>query len=208
MLRNRSEKEDDREKMTVGDVLRAMEEGHPEYIATMLDQVQDWMVAVLSSQEIVPNEDDFTGLGERRFQGDPENLMGQLEWVSAYADLLPAPAHQKRSEAVVIAIGPIDVDEGLRIAVDHAALFARDACKRVWVVCDNWIVGDALRYLQHVTVLYEMGIHVRFLLVTPWGWTEIPLGGTVREKGYFPWRGEGRSPRNHSRGTTGEDAGS
>ncbi len=46
----------------------------------------------------------------------------------------------------------------------------------MWFVSDSWLVGDVIHYLRHLRVLAAEGITIRFLLVTPLGWTEVPCG--------------------------------
>ena len=46
---------------------------------------------------------------------------------------------------------------------------------RVWMISDTFIIADVYRYISHIRALGAQGIAFRFLLVTPWGWTEIPL---------------------------------
>ncbi|MCF7935210.1 MAG: hypothetical protein K9L28_02550 [Synergistales bacterium] len=180
----------DEEQLTVGQVLRAMEGPEcPPYIRSLVAQVQEWMITN-TVQDGFLSEDELPGMGERRFQGDPESLLGKIDWVTSYADLLPPSEGIGQREAVVLALGPMDVDEGLRMAVDHAALFSQGRCKKVWLLCDNWIAGDVMRYQRHLLELARRGVEIRALLVTPWGWTEIPCSAAPGAKGYLPWQQE------------------
>ena len=191
--------------VTVGDILRAMESSSwPGFVTRAAEQVLQWMMGELAAEEAFYEEENPAEGVDPRMMGDTENLFLQLSWLEESVDLLPTQnggPGRGWPEALVLAIGPIDIDEGLRIAVDHAALFARGKCRRVWVFCDNWIVGDALRYLPHVRMLADQGVELRFVLLTPWGWTEIPLGKDPDKKGPLPWRGSsdeglgGASPR-------------
>lgn len=178
--------------MTVGDILRAMESSAwPGFVTRAAEQVQQWMMGELAAEEAFYEEANPAEGADPRTLGDTENLFLQLAWLEEGIDLLPTQnggPGRGCSEALVLAIGPIDIDEGLRIAVDHVALFARGKCHRVWVFCDNWIVGDALRYLPHIRTLAEQGVDLRFVLLSPWGWTEIPLGRNPDKKGPLPWR--------------------
>ena len=40
---------------------------------------------------------------------------------------------------------------------------------------DTFIFDDVVRYAAHVDALTEQGVTLRFILVTPWGWVELPL---------------------------------
>lgn len=184
--------EKDRPTM-VGDILRAMESSAwPGFVTKAAEQVQQWMMGELAAEEAFYAEENPTEGVDPRTVGDTENLFQQLAWLEEGADLLPTQnggPGRGWPEALVLAIGPIDIDEGLRIAVDHAALFARGKCRRVWVFCDNWIVGDALRYLPHIRTLGGQGVDLRFILISPWGWTEIPLGRDPEKTGPLSWRG-------------------
>jgi hypothetical protein len=42
------------------------------------------------------------------------------------------------------------------------------------MISDTWIIGDILAYIPHIKALMARGIQLRFMLVTPWGYSEIP----------------------------------
>jgi hypothetical protein len=56
------------------------------------------------------------------------------------------------------------------------------------VVSDTFIFGDTIHYAAHVDALAEQGIVLRFILVTPWGWVEIPLSSNIASSQQFLWR--------------------
>lgn len=177
-----SESLDNRNKgelWTVGDVLSAMSgEGAatmPDYVMRMVRDVQAWLAGALLDENRGDLLDIATGSADRGYSTDIDYLFSQLEWSFAYADVIPA-VHEiaGREDAVVLSVGPVVLDEGMRMMVDHAALFAAGHCKRVWIISDTWIMGDILSYMPHIRVLAARGIELRFLLVTPWGWSEIP----------------------------------
>jgi hypothetical protein len=159
----------------VGDVLDAMSGSKiPNYVIRIMEEVESWLASAVS-EEYMMDPTDITGGGERNLSADLEYLFGQLEWVGAHADILPVLKGSIRHEdTVILSVGPIILDEGLRMMVDHAALFARDTCRRVWLIADTWVIGDVLSYMPHLKVLRERGIQIHFLLVTPWGYSEIP----------------------------------
>ncbi len=160
----------------VGDVLDAMSGSTiPHFIVKVVQDVQAWLSSAVAEECQIGLADWMAGGGERQPSVDLDYLFNQLEWVGAHADLVPVSKELGRHEdALILSIGPILLDEGLRMMVDHAALFARNTCKRVWLVSDTWIIGDVLAYMPHIKTLNEQGVQLRFLLVTPWGYSEIP----------------------------------
>lgn len=166
---------------TVGDVLNAMsgagaaKPSVPDYVHKMLNEVQTWLSGAMNDEAAVDLLDIATGGADRNHPGDIEYLFDQLEWAAGYADVIPAtheaPSHE---EAVILSVGPIVLDEGMRMMVDHAALFAAETCRRVWMISDTWVIGDIMVYMPHIRALAERGIELRFMLVTPWGYSEIP----------------------------------
>lgn len=168
---------------TVGDVLNAMSGGsgavgrreYPDYIVRLSNEIQAWLAAAVSEDAPVDLLDIATGSQDRGPSGDIEDLFSRIEWSFSYAEVIPAAREYcGRSDAVILSVGPIVLDEGLRMMVDHAALFGADTCRRVWVISDTWMMADIIAYMPHVRALAERGIELRFLLVTPWAWSEIP----------------------------------
>jgi hypothetical protein len=159
---------------TVGDLLDAMSGSHiPNYVTMVIQEIQTWLSSVVSEDYAVDSVE--TASGERNLSADLDYLLSQLEWANAYADVLPAAKGAPRQEdAMILSVGPIILDEGLRMLVDHAALFASDVCRRVWVISDTWVIGDVLPYIPHLKALRERGVKIYFMLVTPWNFTEIP----------------------------------
>jgi hypothetical protein len=180
------EKGNGEKEMTVGDLLKAMSgPTQPPFVIRLVSIVQDWMANAMYPDADGQTDDFFQSYADRKI-ADPENLFGQLEWMEQYADVLPAPySPAGHKDVVVLCVGPIDFDEGMRMTVDHAALFGRATCKRVWLVSDSWMIGEVARYVQHIKALEMYGVELRFLLVTPWGWVEIPLGSDGTEKGLY-----------------------
>lgn len=174
---------DSRDVWTVGDVLGAMSAPRiPEYVARVAQEVRMWLASAVSEEyplapiDYPPLDSDRAGPAELDY------LMERLEWAAAYADLLPTSKGMGGHEdAIVLSLGPILLDEGLRLVVDHVALFARETCRRVWVISDTWVIGDILAYMPHVSALRAHGAEIRFLLVTPWGYSEIPWNKADRQ---------------------------
>lgn len=166
---------DSRKIWMVGDVLEAMSGSSiPNYVIKIVQEVQAWLSAAVDDENIGDPVDMMMG-SDRQFSVDLEYLFNQLEWASMHADLVPVMKETGNHEdAVILSVGPIILDEGLRMMVDHAALFASGVCKRLWLISDTWVIGDVLSYVSHIKALRERGIQIHFLLVTPWGYSEIP----------------------------------
>ena len=165
------------EKWTVGEILSAMAgTEHPRYIQKIVTQLQQWMEESLTSEAAEHDGDPLSALFDSVLEADGEKLFSQLEWVDDYADLLPNLRKPSGHEdAVILNVGPTDFEDSLRMAIDYASLFNRKLCRRVWMISDTFIIADVYRYISHIRALGAQGIAFRFLLVTPWGWTEIPL---------------------------------
>jgi hypothetical protein len=166
----------------VGDLLDAMSGSHiPNYVTMVMQEVQNWLASVMSEEySLDPPE---TASGERNLSADLEYLFSQLEWANSYADLLPAiKGVPGQEDALVLSVGPIILDEGLRTMVDHAALFASNICRRVWVISDTWVIGDVIPYVPHLRALRDRGVEIHFMLVTPWNHTEIPWNNLTGER--------------------------
>ncbi|MDR1651130.1 MAG: hypothetical protein LBR87_05025 [Synergistaceae bacterium] len=172
---------DSRDLWMVGDLLDAMSGSNiPNYVTMVIQEVQAWLSSVVSEDYAV-DPADITG-GDRQLSADLEFLFSQLEWAGAYADVLPVlKGEPKHEDALILSIDPILLEEGLRMLVDHAALFARDVCRRVWLVSDTWVTGEVLPYLPHIRALRERGTVVHFMLVTPWDYSEIPWNNVIRK---------------------------
>jgi hypothetical protein len=164
-----------RDMWMVGDVLEAMSGSKvPTFIVNVAQEVQAWLSASLS-EDVFMEPADLVASGDRQISADLEYLFNQLEWVGAHADMVPLTKESSRHEdAIVLSVGPILLDEGIRMTVDHAALFASGVCKRVWIISDTWVIGDVLPYMPHIKALKKRGVDLRFLMVTPWGYSEIP----------------------------------
>jgi len=146
----------------------------------VIHEVQAWLASAVS-EEYTADPADATS-GERNMSADLEYLMTQLEWASSYADIIPSlKGTPRQEEALVLSVGPIILDEGLRMLVDHTALFASDVCRRVWMISDTWVIGDVIPYIPHLKALRERGFQVNFILVTPWNYTEIPWNNVTGE---------------------------
>ncbi len=163
---------DDQEPLMAGDFLRSLSTpDYPDYILGLLEQIRDWLTRSFHL-EGYPDRVRYDQLLEE----DPEQLYSTLDWLESHMALLPARDHPPvREEAVVLGLGQADLDDIMRMAVDYGMIFARDRCRRIWVVSDCWIPFDVTPYTDHLQALNAAGVTLRFLMVTPWGWLELPL---------------------------------
>ncbi len=193
------DKKDMEKEMTIKELLSAISETeYPQYILEALSRIQRWMLNALNA----PSEqgmDLVTAMFEDAGDIDFEKLFESLEGLEQHIDLIPNTKRPEgRTDVVVVSVSSPDYESGLRTAIDYAALFNRDKCKRVWVVSDSFIFADTIRYAAHVDALASQGIILRFILVTPWGWAEIPLSGATASSQQFLWRnplrGEAENP--------------
>jgi hypothetical protein len=186
----RSDRQESDENWTVGEILSAMSGSHyPRYIIDILNQVQQWMDDSIRADNPDQDIDPVAALFENVMEMDGEALFNSLEWVDEYADLLPNIKKPYGNEDVVaLHVGPADFEDSLRMAIDYAALFNRGVSRRVWMISDTFIIGDVYRYISHIRALNRQGIAFRFLLVTPWGWTEIPLAAETASTSRIQWK--------------------
>ncbi|MDR1978076.1 MAG: hypothetical protein LBQ42_05015 [Synergistaceae bacterium] len=188
-----------REKdLTVEELLSAISETeYPQYIIDAISRIQAWMLDTVNA----PAErgmDPVTAMFEDGGEMDMEKLFSDLESLEQYVDLIPNTRRPEgRSDVIVVSVNPPDYECGVRTAIDYAALFNRKNCKRVWVISDTFIFGDTIHYAAHVDALAEQGVALRFILVTPWGWVEIPLSGNIASNQQFLWRNTMRGTGNH-----------
>ena len=187
--------------LTINDLLSAISETeYPQYILDAVARIQDWMLETVNA----PAEkemDPFTAMFEddEAAGSDIEGLFDRLGSLEEYVDLIPNTRRPEgRPDVIVVSITPPDYESGLRTAIDYAAIFNRENCRRVWIVSDTFIFDDVIRYAAHVDSLAGQGIVLRFILVTPWGWVEIPLSGATASNQQFMWR-------NPLRGGTGKN---
>ena len=181
-------------EMMISELLSGVSESeYPQFILDAIGRVQEWM------QDVTEDDDDsdddiFSAIfGESYDDGNSgiEALIERLDDIGEYADIIPgAGAHEGKSDALIISITPPEYESGLRSAIDYAAVFNRNTCKRVWIISDTFILDDVMKFSNHVDALSEQGITMRYILVTPWGWVELPLSGNTASKHAFLWRNE------------------
>lgn len=184
------------EGMTVNELLSAISETeYPQYILEALANIRDWMNEAINKTDDEEGYDPLTAIFEHTFDfdeddnGSIENLFERLYDVEKFADVLPnTKAPGGKADTLVINIAPPDYEGGLRAAIDYAAVFNRQNCRRVWIISNSFIFDEIIKYSPHVDALANQGITLRFILVTPWGWVELPLSGATASKNQFVWR--------------------
>jgi hypothetical protein len=190
---------DDSEQLYVEDLLKMMSmQEYPPFIERLLSQMQGFMWGFVSDGDEVKRIEDLASEGYDL--DDPQYMLEQLAWVKEYADLVaPEIEECNHEEAVILSFTPVDNEEAIRWAIDHAALFARDICRRIWIIGENWDLSEVLQYSKHMKALAEIGVSLRFLLLTPWGWAEVPLFKEVSsdEKRGLLWKGKLRRRNNN-----------
>lgn len=175
-------------KIMMSDLLDAISESeYPAYILEAIEQVQSWMNEMIQPETEHEDESDiFRALFQ--FEEDEEedsihDLISRLESLREYADVIPnSDMPDGKPDTVIVSITPPDYESGLRMAIDYAAVFNRMTCKRLWIISDTFIFDDIVKYSGHVDALSEQGITMRYILVTPWGWVELPLSGNMAAK--------------------------
>lgn len=175
-----TEKGKNHREWTVSEVLSSMSSSlYPEYVIKAAEQICLWMRESLDSP---PQE------STEEIAIEYEHLYNKLDWLKDHVSFLGESEPETGSEAVVISLETADLDDAMRIALDHVAIFSRGKCSKVWIISDTWLPGDVLRYRKHLEALSADGISFRFLLVTPEGWTEIPLYASgFSGKKSLPW---------------------
>lgn len=117
-------------------------------------------------------------------------LFKKIDEIDDKVDVLPnthKPVGNK--DAIVISVLASECEGGLRMAIDYAAVFNRKKCKRIWIISDTFIFDEAARFAEHIDALEKQGISMRFILVNPWGWVELPLSRASAAKKQFTWHG-------------------
>ncbi|MBQ7154220.1 MAG: hypothetical protein IJR85_01555 [Synergistaceae bacterium] len=186
---------------TVDELLSAISDTeYPQYILEAIVKVQEWMHDMTAKPE-EPLQDDgdiFASFFGDSFAEDSlgiESLFERLKSIEEFADVFPNPRMPDgKPDTLVISITPPDYDSGIRAAIDYAAVFNRDKCRRVWIISDTFIFDEVVKFVPHVDALAEQGIMLRYILVTPWGWVEMPLSGSAVSKHQFLWRTQEEKP--------------
>ena len=192
--RRRKPGNDKPDNVTVNEFLSTISETeYPQYILEAIGQVQEWMQEMTDKPEEPVDEGDiFSSIFGHMFDEDNgiAGLFNRLKSIENFADVIPTPnAPEGKPDTLIISITPPDFDTGIRAAIDYAAVFNRSKCKRVWIISDTFIFEDVIKFVPHVDALAEQGIMLRYILVTPWGWVEMPLSGSTASKHKFLWNG-------------------
>lgn len=183
------------QKVMVSDILNAISESeYPDYILDAVEQVQEWMQEMIKPETEQKGEADIFSMLWSLDEDEEDSIHGlisRLDNLKEYADVIPnSDMPDGKPDTVIVSITPPDYESGLRTAIDYAAVFNRQTCKRVWIISDAFIFDDVVKYSAHVDALSEQGITMRYILVTPWGWVELPLSGNMAMKQSFLFQTE------------------
>ena len=189
--KNKKPEQESQPEMMISELLSAVSESeYPQFILDGIKKVQEWMQDATDNDE--DSDDVFSAIfGESYDDGDTGigALIERLGDMGECADVIPnTRMPEGKTDAVIISITPPEYEGGLRSAIDYAAVFNRNTCKRVWIISDTYILDDVMKFSAHVDALSEQGITMRYILVTPWGWVELPLSGNTALKRAFLWR--------------------
>ncbi|MBQ7169054.1 MAG: hypothetical protein IJR63_04040 [Synergistaceae bacterium] len=199
--RNSKPESDSHNEMMMSELLSAISESeYPQYILDAISRVQEWMKDMTDDDNDNLDDDIFSAIFGENFEDGStgiEALIERLNDIGEYADIIPgARTPEGKSDAVIISITPPEYESGLRSAIDYAAVFNRNTCKRVWIISDTFILDDVMKFSPHVDALSEQGIILRYILVTPWGWVELPLSVKTASRHTFLWKNEGNINNN------------
>lgn len=192
--RNNKAKQQPSNDMTINELLSAISENeYPQYILDAIKEVREWMNEAITKPDTVPDERDiFAAIFGQDFgedSGGLEALFERLDRLEEFADVIPNPkTPDGKPDTIIVSITPSDYESGLRSAIDYAAVFNRPNCRRVWIISDTFIFDEVVKFSPHVDALASQGITLRFILVTPWGWVELPLSGAMASTQQFLWR--------------------
>ncbi len=189
-------------EIMMSELLSAISETeYPQYIIEAVETVKEWMNDAINRPEDdkppVPDIfSEFFGCDFEDETGGLEDLYKRLSSLEDFADIIPnSKKTGGKSDTIIISLAPPDYEGGLRAAIDHAAIFNRGSCRRVWIISDTFVLDEVVRFINHVDALAEQGITLRFLLVTPWGWVEMPLSDAAASKNQFLWQSESSTKR-------------
>ena len=158
------------------------------------------------SEELEEPDDEFMEFLKRMFDGDEpepaemeeslEALFEKIDSIDNNVDVIPN-THKPdgNKDAMIINVLSPESDGGLRTAIDYAAVFNRKKCKRVWILSDSFVFDDAAHFAGHINALEKQGITIRFILINPWGWVELPLSRASALRKQIVWRGDNNISR-------------
>ena len=181
------------ENVTVNELLSAISETeYPQYILDAIATVQEWMNDMTQKPDEPADEQDiFASMFSSMFGDEDDGIGGlfeRLKSIEAFADVVPnSRTPDGKPDTLIISIAPPDFESGIRTAIDYAAVFNRNKCRRVWIISDAFAFDEVVRFVPHVDALAEQGIMLRYVLVTPWGWVEMPLSGNMASRHKFLW---------------------
>ncbi len=178
-------------ELTVNELLSAISQNeYPQYILDAIERVRLWIRDSLNDPDN-SNYDPLAAMFENDFDegGNLSDLVFRMSDLEESVDILPnVKAPEGKPDTIVMSITPPDYESGIRTAIDYAAVFNRLKSKRVWIFSNAFILEDIIKYSHHVDALADQGISLRFILITPWGWVELPMSGAMVSKYQFTWQ--------------------
>ena len=179
-------------EIMMSDLLSAISESeYPQYILEAIEIIRDWIHSAINKPEENENQDifaEFFGNIDDE-AGGVDELFSRLEKLEEYANIVPnSNKNNGKPDTLIISLASSDYDSGLRAAIDYAAVFNRPSCKRVWIISDTFIFDEIVKFIPHVEALSEQEISLRFILVTAWGWVELPLCESSATRKQFLWK--------------------
>ena len=180
-------------EVTVNQLLSAISRTeYPQYILDAIERVRKWMQDATGNTNDNDYEyDPLAAIFEHDFDesGSVGDLLYSLTDLEEFTDVLPnIKTPEGKADTIVISIAPPDYESGLRTAIDYAAVFNRSKTKRVWIIGNTFVFDEIIKFTHHVDALAAQGITLRYILVTPWGWVELPLSGAMVSKNQFVWQ--------------------
>lgn len=188
------------ENITVNELLSAIgETEYPQYILDAIATVQEWMHDMTEKPaDPVDEQDIFSPLFGSMFDDEDDGIAGlfnRLKAIETFADVVPNQRMPEgKPDTLIISIASPDFESGIRSAIDYAAVFNRNKCRRVWIISDAFAFDEVARFVPHVDALAEQEIMLRYVLVTPWGWVEMPLSGSMASRHKFLWHSRQERP--------------
>ncbi|MBQ6435668.1 MAG: hypothetical protein IJM82_00225 [Synergistaceae bacterium] len=183
-------------EIMMSDLLSAISESeYPQYILEAVEIIRNWIHDAISKpdeEKETENTDifaEFFGYMDDDESGDLNELFSKLGKLEEFANIVPSQNQDdSKPETLIVSLANADCESGLRSAIDYAAIFNRPNCKRVWIISDTFIFDEIIKFVPHVEALLEQGISLRFILVTAWGWVELPLSEKAATKNQFLWK--------------------
>ncbi len=191
---NKSKKQNDSQnEMTVNEFLNAISGNeYPDYLIETIRIIRNWLLdSTQDDGETEEIDDPFAAIFGHNFYDEPgslHTLFSRLSGIEEFVDIIPYfKEPDGKPDTIIINMVPSDYENGLRTAIDYSAVFHRGKIQRVWIISNSYALDEIVKFSSHIDALNEQGIALRYILVTPWGWVEMPLSGETVTKRQFLW---------------------